>query len=972
MNSFLKSGLLYGSIRLSWHSILFIFLVATITSRSTAQEAAWKCPDKTYGFTGLRTPTLCEQNPNFQCETQIGLGTPFPKASLLNSSVLSGNVCVVGNFEVDVPFTFQSAVVKINSGVTIAVNPSPNGYDSGSWLGIDNSKLFACNGLWNGITLGHLSAITTWNHSEIEDAEKAIFASSFCALSIQQTIFNRNRVGIELYTPFPNIWVPGPVMWVFQGNQFTCTAPLNGTTNALTEIGVNLRDADLFPFFANNNNTFRGIINGIVAKSSGSNAFAFCNVFANQYHFERILDKGINFEGRSLEVRGSHFTDFGNNGILFTNSSFLSLRGNEFSLAATEEASDQPRIMVEIFNAPAGNDMVITGNNFFTSGTMSGRPLVGVRASSDAYSALNTYIGHNTFDFQNTGTLGSLTDLQSDEIEVLGFLSSDSDIDIEVNTFHLFDGSVNKNRALYLETGTVNVVGNTFDGAGTHLFAFGGINPGFSILDNTLNPGDNFGTGMEFLDVPNSNICSNTNNGASNVGYLFMGQNLGTVFSGNQTYGCWQHTFWITGNQPVIGQQPHNGNEWGPAVVFNPNGPSGPGNYFERPLLQHNDQDPDIVDMSKFTIHTPQSVWDGNQYTFFSPFHPATDEVNPDFNDEFFFPDLEGTPSINCLTQLQAPDEVDLLIANGGFAGRIDNAGSVFDAKRYLYHKLLENPAYQGLSTSFGSFLTDEQSTSIGKFYLLEKALNDAQKLNISDKTVLETSKTQRDAVVEAMNQQGMSQSQLLAKISELAGLGEDVQEIVTQKETSGAVLFSNAMSIWQSIVPQNIFEQYRKDVMGIYLTAHIQQGGLLTEEQVKDLQNIARLCPEEGGAAVYLAQSLLPECYRAEIQTLIDECRKTPEADQREKTGARHILISEDAQAHISPNPARDWVNVVSVRQMAGRAEIFSLTGQLMGSQIISFGDNPFRVDLHSGVYVLKVTYENGDIASYKLLINR
>ena len=37
-----------------------------------------------------------------------------------------------------------------------------------------------------------------------------------------------------------------------------------------------------------------------------------------------------------------------------------------------------------------------------------------------------------------------------------------------------------------------------------------------------------------------------------------------------------------------------------------------------------------------------------------------------------------------------------------------------------------------------------------------------------------------------------------------------------------------------------------------------------------------------------------------------------------------------------------------------------------------ITFGDNPIRFDLNSGVYILKVTYDNGDMSSHKIVINK
>ncbi len=176
-------------------SALFVLILLLEPSSTYAQSELFKCPEREYKFEGTPQQTLCNENPNFVCQTQIGVGTPFPKSSLWGASI-TGNVCIIGDFEIDAPFTFQNAVVKINPGVTIVIKPSPNGFDPGSSLVVDNSKLFACTGLWKGITLGHLSSIGTQNNSEIEDAETAIRATGLCALFIQQTIFNRNRVGI--------------------------------------------------------------------------------------------------------------------------------------------------------------------------------------------------------------------------------------------------------------------------------------------------------------------------------------------------------------------------------------------------------------------------------------------------------------------------------------------------------------------------------------------------------------------------------------------------------------------------------------------------------------------------------------------------------------------------------------------------------------------------------------------------------
>lgn len=974
MNGLLKFRLRLGLVPSKLTNLFLLILLILSTNRSGLAQTLLllPCQEETPTFTGVPEQTLCEKYPNFSCETQIGEGTAFPKSSLLGTSSLSGNVCVVGDFEVDVPLTFLDAIVKINPGVTIAIAPSPNGYDVGSSLGINNSKLFACNGLWKGIILGQLSSISSWNNSVIEDAETAIYASGYCNLSIQQTTFNRDRIGIELFTPFPNIWVPGPVMWGFYGNQFTCTAPLNGSTNEITQAGIRLRNSDLFPFYGNTDNSFRGLIKGIVAESTGVTYLDQCNVYVNNYNFISIRDKGIDFEGRSLYVRNSTFEGIAKHGIYFHESSFLNLQDNEFYIRELS-VPIPARYMVQVDAPKPDNNLNISNNYFYTEGQLFdflvwGIELISGSSTPDPIATFNASINGNTFDIYNASLV--IPGHPSRAISIHEHLTTDSDIDIEDNDFVINPFILNNNWGIDVDYGDkhgIHIIGNRYIGGGTFVNIRGSSNSsGNEISGNTLNPANGFGTGVLMSDFPSTTICSNINNGASNVGYLLRGQNPGTVFSGNHTYGCWQHTFRITGNQPVIGQQIHNGNEWGPAIVAN-NG----SNFFVRPFLQHEDPDPDIVEMSQFQIHTPQSVWNGSQYTFFSPFHPATQEIVPDFDDEFFL-QTSGSPTVNCLDQIQSPDEVDLMIANGSFAATIVNQGSVFDARRFLYKKLMENPAYQSAHASFAAFLSAEQNTSVGKFYQLEKAVDDAHRLSANDKATLDNLKTQRAALEQQMGQEGASQSQLLEYIAQMKSLDQTADAILSQHEAAKGNALIVAMSIWQSISPQNVFEQYRKDVLGIYLNAQNQQGGLLTEGQVEDLQEIAKLCSEVGGSAVYLAQGFLPECDRVEIMALIEQCHEVPEAEPRDNTDARHILISEDAQAQVSPNPARDWVNIVSVRQMEGRAELYALTGQLVASRNIAFGDNPLRFDLNSGVYVLRVIYDNGDVSSHKLVINK
>jgi hypothetical protein len=236
-------------------------LLVLFTSNIFSQEAfSPKCNDSNLTFNGIPSITLCEENINFVCEHQIGLGTQKTKASDLGTSILSGNICIVGDFLVDIPFTFLDATIKINPDVKIIVKESINGYDAGSILSVNNSKLFSCDKMWEGISLGFLSAIFTDN-TVIEDARKAIQASTLCGIYVQRTTFNRNYIGMDLTSSYPGS-SPGPLVWSFVSNKFTCSAPLNGTTSEITMCGIKLKDAFLYTFL-NYSNYFSDIKYGI-------------------------------------------------------------------------------------------------------------------------------------------------------------------------------------------------------------------------------------------------------------------------------------------------------------------------------------------------------------------------------------------------------------------------------------------------------------------------------------------------------------------------------------------------------------------------------------------------------------------------------------------------------------------------------------------------------------------------------------
>lgn len=179
-----------------------------------------------------------------------------------------------GDFIVDADFTIEDCQhVTFASGVTITVLP-------GNTLTIENSHLYACDSLWQGIVLiKDCHAIV--KSSVIEDAEIAIYSSSNSdPWTILNSTFNKNHRHIVVDGDNLNL----PVLSPCESTEFLCEElfPIAnpGSTlkaprlNEITYCGVQFINLDSVSFGAPLNvvsNTFRNNSIGIVSYRSTAN-----------------------------------------------------------------------------------------------------------------------------------------------------------------------------------------------------------------------------------------------------------------------------------------------------------------------------------------------------------------------------------------------------------------------------------------------------------------------------------------------------------------------------------------------------------------------------------------------------------------------------------------------------------------------------------------------------------------------------
>ncbi|MEL6638532.1 MAG: T9SS type A sorting domain-containing protein, partial [Bacteroidota bacterium] len=90
-------------------------------------------------------------------------------------------------------------------------------------------------------------------------------------------------------------------------------------------------------------------------------------------------------------------------------------------------------------------------------------------------------------------------------------------------------------------------------------------------------------------------------------------------------------------------------------------------------------------------------------------------------------------------------------------------------------------------------------------------------------------------------------------------------------------------------------------------------------------------------------------------------------------------VIVSDEVMAEIFPNPFRDQITLSPLQdwESDGLVEVFSPTGQLLGSYQLVKGRENVELDLsqiaHNGLYYIRVTYsESGKTKTFRVAKNR
>jgi hypothetical protein len=700
-------------------------------------------------------PTLCQEFSELPQPIPIVLGVPgwMTDADVniqLGTVVLTNKVVYIqGDFTVLADFEFNNCWVSISPGKKIKVGD--NTIVAEPRLNVNNSRLFCCNGLWNGIDMENGARVNTSNGSRIEDATTAIIADGNAftnTLSLENTTFNRNRVGVQIGKTGAS-GASSVAVVNFGGNKFICTSPINTTISEITFAGVLVQRISGITTLSGVTE-FKKINYGIYVGQhlqSVTLGQTFLNVHGSK--FDQVIVTGVFTEpAMVMDVLACTFINNGQHGIDVLKSDRLSVRNNQFTYTDNVIPNGKNFYRGIHFN-PFGsniiyNDQKISQNQFnvtFLDQTKFERiHCISMYGASDGATGAH-YIDENIFYMQfyaNPNISG-----ETRAISVIGGIHPQTDNTIFANKFE-FDNLFSQSAP----SCAINVTNGDYNnlGLGSNFFHFTYNQPAFrgetgirltgSTGSNNLVSGNIFydslsalsrayDFGVFVMDFDNTNYEYNTIR-VSNTCFFYHGIDENTNMICNDMDGG---TEMLKLDLAVIGQQggpldPNgiplsvNGNEWVNVQL---------------PAVDANCTPTNLAQFSKFYVTGQQSPTN----TYFP------DILNP--SSGWFF---GGGPQPECVFGL-TQNPLERSIADGTLAAALDNPTDTWETERYLYKRLNSDAALLNTWSGFQTFKSAKDGSAMAQLSAVQQMIADAYVPSPSLAAQVAQKKSQIDALLE-------------------------------------------------------------------------------------------------------------------------------------------------------------------------------------------------------------------------------
>ena len=982
-------------------------------------------------------PTLCEKNP-FKDAAQvisIGKGGKYPTSAdlikgLAAQTINGRDILIVGDFVVNESIVFRACKVKVVKDKSIIVN-AENHFRS---LG---SKFFSCSDMWNGIYVNDDASLTLLGNTQIEDAYKAVYATDLVnTLRISNTTFNRDQIGCYFESKNGGI-LP---LTLFYGNTFSCTSKLNiqkgyqwtldgvFTNNiSIPTLGTPGTTTNLYTGKITNgveitNNSIVAVAESKFVRIDSDNATLPDAQFANPGYGIKSKDSNLKVVGLGGDKKASNFEyTFNNNagGSVYSDASSVDVSqcGTrtviEDNKSADKTENPQPNDIFAITNNKKVERISITNNYFFVwNGT-------GIVVVDKSNGRTNT-ISENTFDFNADKALTIFPDVA--KMIVLN----------NANTEYA------RNSYLAFPPSNGNIFGNTFNSI-LHSQKFDGItlNGGIATVSEKLTVNNNVGRN-KFNDfcgnnaitlnktsktrVSQNNIAGYTTgvsvagigvyvNGTlsnpsafnvicvnavdyTDVNFRFDGVCSENKFSRNLIYrsktaGLFLRSNDVTNALPmyeaVIGTQFQTKadgaiisyvNEWLYNTKSNPvlkpkydalfSGaakPQGPvlnvlASQFKIDIAKA--KYPDAPEVITVPLGVAVAAW----------FAPLVDLIETS-------PGCEGKPIEKVSSDIGDKwNTLDESILQGEYGSNY--AVTDWEAKRFLYKRMLAFPAILEDDEKRITFYKTMQGTNVEKYTQIKNALDrsfdidnsDAEKLDeLLEKQTLITN-TMSEYLASMGAQYGNEQDLpsfvhdvIKVKSEELSGVNTQLQGIRSNVDKKRMATLEDLYAQSESLEPSNEYEKDYKTVYSLWLKAAI-QNGRLDDKDLAKLRKIARKCITESGSAVWYARDLLPNCERS----LYPDDYNCSDIDIRPISK----VVKNNTTSVVYPTPV-DNILYLSLYdfEKASKLNITDVNGRTVLTSKIERANNQIAVsNLENGMYLIHIQDNDGNTLKTEKII--
>ncbi len=945
------------------HFLLLILLGFTLSVISQ-NDPIINCDDESFTpdeFEG--GSTLCMTYGQQTPDLSIGEGTSWPKASdFIDASLVGKKIHITGDFTIDKNFTFKNCTIRITPGKAIF-----NNYFS---LSIDNSKLFACQLLWKGIILGPVSRIKCFNSTIIEDAEGAIQCKNaeFAFIDLTSTTFNRNRIGILVDNQNPyGIY---PQITTFLQNKFSCTSPLNGTTDEYSFAGIKSNNLNIITSQNARINQFFDQHYGIFTEGSPT------EINGQLFVMNRIKQEGILLHHGVLNITTSNFTNCKNNAIHIIRNQQTRIQGGTIAIDNNIlKSSIHNGIKIDEF-LPGSNTEITTTVRCSLIWSRFYEKITGIHLQGGLVGA-GTFISvsNSNISIDNRGGIGinlpgifppsSFTLLQSNNF----FIGFDSPFDRsdyptgivsvdEKNNLKIVGNHITGIKPWQGANQTVGISISNSMGFGNEITSnlFYGIrfysfppNPPVGIGSS----GFYFRTGLIMENAMNFRVCENINDHGADNGYIFNHLCLNTDLGYNSNYGS--RIGDNISSSGVIFPQFHRGNKWYPKIDQG---------WMILPFRYANCDNVIGINQNVFTIHTPQSIWDIWRYTYFSEYHPDHDRLSPDANDEFFNPDLNGSLGPGCAAL--SPEDIkapDIEIAADNFPYNPSYISGIYDARKYLLTKLLKDTSLISTNTTIRTFYNQNIDATVGQVAKVNKLLNDSYDLDSSllntIDTILYAFDTLSDEISEIDSLIELSEeidTALLEQRSELSLLHRAKQyqldTLIHNARTSFNDGLDLAISELENVEPDSVYDSNEKEYYGVLLQSLRFHNGKITESEAQLLSEIAENCPSTNGYAVKIARALLPWC-QTDSTEFCNDTISLPQGEQTIIYVGEELRKNDVRKIHHLDKFETSLNSPTEKLQYQPTYELYNLSGhQITFSNNLS--DFYYDIKISNGIYIL------------------